>query len=430
MSRNRKIIIGAILLAGASMLFYAGMVNNNFLRPALTTAGIFDRGETPDHLVGRCTTIVDDQGNMISMMSRVCYAGDEIYTAEGHHYRIESVDGDKALVRFMGMDQQIVAYNDFYANQEAPVASNLAERRGTNVAVYHTHSAESYVPTDGRDSIPFKGGIYQVGKSMVNRLQGKGVNINYDETPHDPHDNNAYVRSRRTAANLMKDNPGAIIDVHRDGVQDPGFYRAKIAGQDVARLRLVVGRENPRMSANMDFARRTMAAANNLHPNIVKEIFVGRGDYNQDLMPTALLIEAGTHTNTREEAERGVAMFAEAIPNVLGIAAPGPAGPTAPGAGGRPGAAAGGAWRAVGWILGVIVVGGLAFLLISSGSWENTKKRLSGFGKEFTSFFGPSRLLRRMGKAGAAPDRKKLPDNYDPNANDILKENKDELRKD
>lgn len=432
MGRNKtKILFGAVLvLAGVSLLFYMTAIHPH-LRPALTTSGLFDEG-TPDHLVGKYTTIVDEQGNMLSMMARFASVGDEIYTAEGRSYRVERVDGDRAEARFLGMDPQIVAYQEFYSSQNVAVVNSMADKKQSSFAVYHTHTDESYVPSDGTESIPFKGGIYQVGKSLVDKLQGKGLQVNYDQTPHDPHDNNAYTRSRRTAANLMKTNPATILDVHRDGVPDPGYYRANINGQNVAKLRLVVGRENPRMEANMDFAKKMMAAANNLYPNVVKEIFVGKGDYNQDLMPTSLLIEAGTHTNTKEEAAQGVALFTEAIPAVLGITpgAPAPAAPTAPGAGGRPAGATGGAWKALGWILGLSVVGGLGFLLISSGSWENTRKRLSGFGKEFKSFFGPRRVVRKPGKFGAHPDYGESPKGKDPNVNDLLQDVKDDLTKD
>ena len=38
------------------------------------------------------------------------------------------------------------------------------------------------------------------------------------KTPHDPHDAMAYDRSRRTAAELLKKNPIALLDIHRDAV--------------------------------------------------------------------------------------------------------------------------------------------------------------------------------------------------------------------
>ncbi|MFA4885207.1 MAG: stage II sporulation protein P [Desulfotomaculaceae bacterium] len=392
MNRNRLKIIyyGFLLLAGVSLIYYGAARNVN-LYPALTTAGFFNK-ESPDHLSGKYTTIVDEQGNTLSMMSRTTYVGDELYTSEGNSYRVYKVEGDRAEARFLGVDPQIVAYSELYARQEVPVSTNLAEQKKRSIAIYHSHTDESYVPSDGTEAIPFKGGIYQVGKAMVDKLQSKGVAVNYDQTAHDPHDNNAYVRSRRTAANLLKTGPAAIFDVHRDGVPDPNYYRAEIEGKNVAKLRLVVGRENPRMDANMDFAKRMMAAANDMHARVVKEIFVGKGDYNQDLTSTALLIEAGTHTNTKEEAERGMSLFTEAVPAVLGVTGAPAAAPTA-----KSPAAGGGSWKAVGWILGITLVLGLGYLLITSGSTANMKKNMSNFGREITGLFSQRGAARKPG---------------------------------
>ncbi len=394
MNRNglKIIFYGFLLLAGVSLIYYGAARNMNAY-PALTTAGLFNK-ENPDHLSGKYTTIVDEQGNTLSMMSRTTYVGDELYTSEGNSYRVYKVEGDQAEARFMGVDPQIVAYSELYSRQEVPVSTNLAEQKKGSIAIYHSHTDESYVPSDGTEAIPFKGGIYQVGKAMVDKLQSKGVAVNYDQTAHDPHDNNAYVRSRRTAANLLKTGPAAIFDVHRDGVPDPNYYRKEIEGKSVATLRLVIGRENPRMDSNMDFAKRMMAAANNMHSRVVKEIFVGKGDYNQDLTSTALLIEAGTHTNSKEEAERGVSLFTEAVPAVLGVTGGAPTGaaPTA-----KPPAATGGGWKAAGWILGITLVLGLGYLLITSGSTSNMKKNMSNFGREITGMFSQRGAARKPG---------------------------------
>jgi stage II sporulation protein P len=142
---------------------------------------------------------------------------------------------------------------------------------------------------------------------------------------------------------------------------------------------------------------------------------------------------AGTHTNTKEEAEAGIALFSEAVPSVLGLAAGtagNPPATQAPGTGGRPAGAAGGAGRAIAWILGLTIVGGGAFLLISSGSWENTRKRISGFGREFTSFFGPRPAARKAFKLKEVPGRQKGLKEEDQLANNALKDTKDEMTKD
>ncbi len=54
-------------------------------------------------------------------------------------------------------------------------------------------------------------------------------------------------------------------------------------------------------------------------PGLSEGIFIGKGDYNQDLSPRAMLIEVGAHTNSKEEAEKGVKLFAQSLPVVLGM---------------------------------------------------------------------------------------------------------------
>ncbi|KJS17031.1 MAG: stage II sporulation protein P [Peptococcaceae bacterium BRH_c4b] len=373
-----------------------------------------------DHQTGFVVTIKDKGGSIVSMAARGVVRGDEIINAEGYHYRVAQVKGSEAQAELLGKDKELLAYSDYFDKLEIP-ASVTAAARNKVVGIYHSHSDESYVPTDGTEAIPFKGGIYKVGQALVSRLRNENVKVDYDKTPHDPHDNNAYQRSRRTAARLLKSNPVALIDVHRDGIPDPQYYKKEISNEDVARLRLVVGRQNPQMSANLDFAKKMMAYANKTHPGIVKEIFMAKGNYNQDLMPTALLIEAGTHTNSRQEAANGVALFADAIPTVLGIS-------TTPGGGagglttGAGPARSGGAWKALAWILGIALLAGGAFLLVSSGGLGKAKSRVSSFmDREFTGFFGPRKPIGSTGLKKNGDDKNK--GKLDPDENEILRDN-------
>ena len=84
-------------------------------------------------------------------------------------------------------------------------------------------------------------------------------------------------------------------------------------------MRLVVGRQNQNMQANYDFAKRLKAYSDEKYPGLVKGIYLAKGNYNQDLSPRSILVEAGTHTISRERAQKGVALFAETLPPVLGI---------------------------------------------------------------------------------------------------------------
>ncbi|KAF1086645.1 Stage II sporulation protein P (SpoIIP) [Sporotomaculum syntrophicum] len=322
-----------------------------------------------DHMAGVCYEYIDQHGNLVTLASRKPARGDEIINSKGYHYQVSGVQGNTAQVKLIGKDKIILSYMDYYEQiKAAPVVSSQAWQERP-VGIYHTHSDESYLPTDGKASIPFNGGIYQVGDIFNNTLQEQKVKVDYNKTPHCPHDANAYYRSRRTAVKLLEQNPVAIFDVHRDGIDDPEFYRQIISEQDVTQIRLVVGRQNPKMSANLDFAKRLMAYVNKKNPELIKEIYLASGNYNQDLMPTALLIEAGTYTNEKPQAENGVALLANAVPEMLGLTPPPRQEATELPKTGPQG------WGTVLFIALLVVLGGVIFIFINN-SEEKVKNYL------------------------------------------------------
>jgi len=265
---------------------------------------------------------------------------------------------------FAGKRPCVASLNKYYSGLETvPVSARASSPQA--IAIYHTHTAESYLPTDGRASIPFKGGIYHVGDTFKESLKKNKVVAVVDKTPHDPHDKNAYTRSRRTAFKLLKEKPAAMFDIHRDGVYNPNYYLEEIDGRRISQMRLIVGRQNPNMSANLDFAKRIMAYTNKQYPGLVKDIYAARGNYNQDLLPTALLIEAGTYTNRRETAEQGIALFANTVPAVLNL--PAPAMEKSP----QPVERA--PWKTTVFIIMLVLVGGAVFAAINAGPEQMDK---------------------------------------------------------
>jgi stage II sporulation protein P len=114
----------------------------------------------------------------------------------------------------------------------------------------------------------------------------------------------AYERSRRTVANLLKQQPAAVFDVHRDALPPEG-YETKLNGQKITKVQLVVGKRGPTGKQIEDYALQIKAAADKQHPDLIKGIFFAKGgDYNQDLHPRSMLLEVGSHTNSREEAKK------------------------------------------------------------------------------------------------------------------------------
>lgn len=327
---------------------------------------------------GYYTFIDKETGQEIDQTARGVYEGDQIILSDNSLYEVERIEGDNVYCVFKGKEE--------ISSKERAVFSNqLAQQGNGSVAIYSTHSAESYVPTSGKDSKPGNGDILEVSQVIGNVLEKNGVKANVSLNKHDPHDANAYERSRRTAVQLLKNQPVTIIDVHRDGVPDPNFYAHEVNGVDATKVRLVVGRQNQNMQANLDYAKQMKAFYDEHKPGLIKGIFIAKGNYNQDLAPRSILIEVGTHTNSLEAANNGASVFASLLPDFLGLR--GQSQQTAPGQEPSKGIG-GGTGSSIVWILLVFIIGAFGFLLISSGSLKGSMDRIKGFGKEFTSYLG------------------------------------------
>ncbi|BBB92976.1 MAG TPA: stage II sporulation protein P [Methylomusa anaerophila] len=350
---------------------------------------------------GKYSTIVDESGNTVYITAWKIDVGDQVLTETNRRYEVVSVDGDVANAKFIGevnLSQYLDTDKGILSRAKTFLHPAIAGAQGKGkVAIYHTHSDESYVPTDGKESILGAGGVYKVGDSFSEALKAKGIDVLHSDAKHDPHDDMAYERSRRTALDMIKSfQPDAIFDVHRDAVP-PQVYQANVNGQNVTKVQLVVGKYGPTGKQIEDYALQLKAAADQQHPGLVKGIFFAKGgDYNQDLHPRSMLLEVGSHTNDRTSAEKGIALFADVVPTVIGQTSGGggaAAGTT--GTGGTTGlgsAASGlsGAAKSIGWIIGIVIVGGAAFLLLSTGSLKEAGSKLKQFTTtEFANFFGP-----------------------------------------
>lgn len=331
--------------------------------------------------------IVDESDRIVYTTGWKVRVGDQFITADNKRYQIYQVTDGKANAKFI--EEVVVSQNlSDLKNSSIAYAESMPK-----VAIYHTHTDESYEPTDGTDSINGKGGIVEVGDAFATALESHGIEVTHSDTVHNPHDDMAYERSRRTALELIEKMPDAIFDIHRDATP-PEAYAGVVNDESVAKVQLVVGKYGATEKQIEDYALELKAASDNLHPGLVKGIFFAKGgDYNQDLHPRSMLIEAGAHTNTREEAEKGIAMFADAIPPVLMRTAEA-AGVSANDStiGNLMGEFGSGSMRSVIWIVGLAIAGGVVFLLISTGSIEeatNHAKYL--FTHEFDDVWGKSK---------------------------------------
>ena len=268
---------------------------------------------------------VDGSGAYLFSIHGVLSEGDEYIAGDNVLYRIATVNSGNAIAEKIGEEPMPdVSWLDvgeaqavFASDEITQAVSAKANADKRLIALYVTHSDESYIPSDGSQSINGQGGIYDVAREFRDALQKQGVDVILDESTHLPHDSGAYRRSRQTAERLLQKRPDAIIDIHRDGIPDESEYARTINGEEASRVRLLVGRSNQNSSVNREFAKQLKAVADKQYPGLVKDIFIGKGNYNQDLAPHAILLEFGTHTISKERVLNSTDMMAQVMSTAL-----------------------------------------------------------------------------------------------------------------
>lgn len=351
-------------------------------------------------------TVVDEDGRTILRTGLAVEPGDGFIDQDNRLYEVRAVEGTLARARFVRSEEPPAAGHaarpvqapaaplpapDVTAPEPAKIEPPSPAPPPQLIAVYYTHDDESYIPTDGAATIPGNGGILTVGGAFAQRLAALGYAVENDQTRHGPHDANAYQRSRRTFTRLLEQKPSALFDLHRDSapLED---YQVTVNGQRAARMLLVVGRQNQNRETTMNYAKQIKTAADSKYKGLVRGIFIAHGNYNQDLNPQAMLVEVGTQYNTREEAERSAALFADLVPLFLAPAPGAAAGTAAGGTAAPPPQPPGGYWRDILTVLAVLAAGIAGFLFVSTGSWREARRKLARFRKfEFINFFAKKR---------------------------------------
>jgi len=246
-------------------------------------------------------------------LTHICYEPsemDEYISADNHLYRIKRVEERIAIAEDAGMIQ--------LPSVEWMIDAQPVSAKGRSIGMYCTHSDESYQQNDGYYSTTQRGSIYQVAGALAEALQEKGIEVNLSSALHHPHDAGAYRRSRQTAVELLRTAmPDCLIDIHRDGIPNPESYEVSIGGQKVSKIRLLVGRGNQNAELNKAFALKIKAVADSVYPGLVKDIYMGKGAFNQDLLPNSILLECGTYTIDKERVFKSMPMMADVLNRTL-----------------------------------------------------------------------------------------------------------------
>lgn len=241
-------------------------------------------------------------------------AGDQYLSRDNKLYEITSVD-----------EKQKIAYTKFIKNEDLPsynvkaksVSSKQAKAASRKkVGVYHTHNDESYYTPDGTDSVYGKGGIHDVGKALVDNFEKLDVTAVYREDLHLPHNSGAYTRSQVTASALLNEGVDAIFDIHRDSTKR-SEYLTKVNGTQMSAVRMVVGKSSANFEENKKFAYAIKSYADSVYPGFVKDVYFGRGNYNQQLSTKAMLFEFGCENIEKDLAIKSTEVLAKVMDVVL-----------------------------------------------------------------------------------------------------------------
>lgn len=261
--------------------------------------------------------IYNKNGEQVCMRTEGVEIGSGFVTKDNEMYEIIEIDEEKKtctaqFVKKVELPKVTTERNNLSANQ-VNVLIELDKRAG----IYITHNDESYIPSDGTESIYGRGGIHDVALAFADALRNEGFIVDVDETLHLPHDTSAYSRSRNTANDLLrKQDLDVLIDVHRDGAPRK-IYDTEVGGVPMSKVRIVVGQRNPNFDDNYQFALELKALADQWYPGLINDIYLGLGDYNQDLLNQAILLEFGSEEIEKELALKSVVPMANVINGVI-----------------------------------------------------------------------------------------------------------------
>ncbi|MCK4259043.1 MAG: stage II sporulation protein P [Halanaerobiales bacterium] len=351
-------------------------------------------GHTEENVI----EVYDEDDNYIFASSMGLSVGDRYINEENNEYEVIEVKDKKGKAKFI-QKVNLLADETFTITTLRDLNPFfIAQNEEKKIAIYHTHSAESYKPGPVFKS---KGEIYDVGEMLKAQLEKRGCKVIQSQDSFLPHDGGAYERSRSTVKQFLQQRPDAIFDIHRDAIPRAEEYTASVAGENLSKVRFVVGRQNPNRKANDQFAKRLKAVCDEKYPGLVKGIFYANGKYNQELSPNCLLLEFGTHVTTKEQAEASTTMMADSIYTMLFGAG------TSVG-GGKPQtdrAMNSAGWSNLLWIVGIVIVAGGAFLFLNERGLSGVSRRMKEFsGEEFANVLG---RLRRRKKAKSPGQRNK-----------------------
>lgn len=221
-----------------------------------------------------------------------------------------------------------------YSLTEEILDTNGVTVNNKNILIFHTHTCESYTPTETSKynqtgnfrTTDLNFSVARVGTELEKKLKSYGYNVIHNTTYHDyPSYNGSYGNSLVTVQNLLKTNKDfdVVIDIHRDAIADSSYApTVKIGDEYAAQLMFVIGSsgsglEHDNWVQNLKFAIKVQEKANEMYPGLFKPIIVRNSRYNQNVSKAACIIEVGATGNTLEQSNNSMKYLAKVLSEVM-----------------------------------------------------------------------------------------------------------------
>lgn len=195
-----------------------------------------------------------------------------------------------------------------YQLTEEMLIPNVELSNKKDIIIYHTHTCESYTPTELNNYVAtgnfrttdLNYSVVRVGTELANNLQARNFNVIHNTTYHDyPAYTGSYTRSLSTIKSILNDNKDTefIIDLHRDALGNNSEYgpSVKIGEEKVAQIMFVIGTdagglEHKDWLYNFKLAIKIQEKANQMYPGLFKPIILRDSRYNQHVTKGACII--------------------------------------------------------------------------------------------------------------------------------------------
>ena len=204
----------------------------------------------------------------------------------------------------------------------------------SNIIIYHTHTCESYTPTEQNQyepsgtyrTIDLNYSVARVGDELEKYLTDSGYEVSHDKTYHDyPAYTGSYSRSLKTVEAMEQTTPADIvIDLHRDAIGSNSDYAptVRIGDDYCAQLMFVVGSNggglwHPNWNQNLKFAIKVQQKAEELYPGLFKPIILRNSRYNQHISKASTIIEVGATGNTLEQSITSMKYLAKVLEEII-----------------------------------------------------------------------------------------------------------------